>query len=295
MSIAPPQALLLEIGGCARLFGGLERLKTLVAQGLTEQAIAAALAVAPTPQAALWLAEGGGDELDPLPVARLSWPGDTATRLDRFGLRTLGEIRRLPAAALGRRLGKEAMVMIGRAYGELPDPRPDFVFPLHFEMALELPATGENAAALLFAARRLTAALAGWLAARQAGLRECVLHIAHRGREATKLPLRFAAPTRDSGRLERVLRERLERLVLQAPAESLALAAARVESLAGRSGDLFDAGGAGEAMAALVERLRARLGEERIHGLGIVADHRPECASDCNSSSGEQSIKKHAG
>jgi protein ImuB len=282
VSLAPPQGLLLEIGGCRRLFGGLDRLKTQVAQGLIAQGLTAAIAVAPTPQAALWLAEGGGRELDALPVSRLSWPADTAARLDRFGLHTLGEVRRLPAAALGRRLGKEAMALIGRAYNELPDPRPDFVFPPRFHMALELPAPVEHAAALLFAGRRLTAALAGWLNARQAGLRECLLNIEHRGCEATVLPLCFVAATRDAARLERVLRERLERLVLPAPAESLALVATEVEPLAGRSGDLFDAGGdgtTGEAMAALVERLRARLGEERVHGIGIVADHRPECAT----------------
>jgi protein ImuB len=301
VSLAPPQGLLLEIGGCRRLFGGLDRLKTQVAQGLTAQGLAAAIAVAPTPQAALWLAEGNGDgggNLDALLLSRLSWPGDTAARLARFGLRTLGEVRKLPAAALGRRLGKEAMAMIGRAYNDLPDPRPDFVFPPRFHMALELPAPVEHAAALLFAGRRLTAALAGWLNARQAGLRECLLNIEHRGCEATVLPLCFAAATRDAARLERVLRERLERLVLPAPAESLALVATEVEPLAGHNGDLFDAGGdgtTGEAMAALVERLRARLGEERVHGISIIADHRPECANRCNSPDSENSIKKHAG
>jgi protein ImuB len=282
VSLAPPQGLLLEIGGCRRLFGGLDRLKTKVAQGLTAQGLAAAIAVAPTPQAALWLAEGnggGGGNLDALPLSHLSWPGDTAARLARFGLRTLGEVRRLPAAALGRRLGREVMALIGRAYNDLPDLRPDFVFPLRFHMALELPAPVDHGAALLFAGRRLTAALAGWLAVRQIGLRQCILHIHHRGREATVLPLRFAAATRDAARLERVLRERLERLVLPAPAESLVLAATEVEPLAGRSGDLFGDGTGGEAMAALVERLRARLGEERIHGIGIVAEHRPECAT----------------
>ena len=279
VSLVPSQGLLLEVGGCRRLFGGLDRLRNGVARGLAEQGLEAGLAVAATPQAALWLAEGGSDDLDVLPLPALTWPGDTAARLGRFGLRTLGEVRRLPAAALGRRLGRDAMALVGRAYGDLPDPRPDFVFPPSFRLALELPAPVENAPALLFAARRLTAALAGWLAARQDGLLQCLLHIRHCHREATVLPLRFAAATRDGERLERVLRERLERLVLPAPAESLALAATEVESLAGRSGDLFGEGNASEAMAALVERLRARLGEERIGGIGIVADHRPECVT----------------
>jgi protein ImuB len=68
-------------------------------------------------------------------------------------------------------------------------------------------------------------------------------------------------------------------LQLAAPVEALRLAAEQVEALPGASGGLFDDGLAKESMAALIERLRARLGEERIFGLGVVADHRPECAT----------------
>lgn len=277
--------LLLEIGGCLRLFGGLDVLRRQVTQGLAEQGFmaqgGARIAAAATPQAALWLAEGGkgsGDTLDVLPIADLTWPPGVAAKLARFGLVRLGEVRRLPAAALARRIGKPAATLIARAYGEAPDPRPDFVFPPRFDERIELPAVVENAPALLFAARRLTAALAGWLNVRQAGLRACRLDLLHR-QGATPLALRFADVTRDGRRLDRVLRERLEQSHLAAPVEALRLIAEAVEPLPGTSGGLFDDGGAKEGMAALIERLRARLGEERIHGIAPVADHRPECAS----------------
>ena len=270
--------LLLEIGGCLRLFGSLDALRSQVVQDLAEQGIAAGSAVASTPQAALWLAEGGGDELDALSITGITWPAGVQEKLVRFGLRRLGELRRLPSAALSRRIGRQATTMLVRAYGEVLDPRVDFVFPLRFQQHIELPVPADNAPALLFAARRLTAALAGWLAVRRAGVRECRLDLVHR-QETTVLPLRFADATHDGGRLERVLRERLQRLQLKAPVEALRLAAEQVEALPGASGGLFDDGLAKESMAALIERLRARLGEERIFGLGVVADHRPECAT----------------
>jgi protein ImuB len=271
-------ALLLEIGGCLRLFGGLDALRAQVAQGLAEQEIVARMAVAATPQAAIWLAEGAGENLDVLAIPDLSWPTGVAEKLTRFGLRRLGEARRLTFSSLARRIGREAATLIARAYGEAPDPRLDFVFPLRFEQEIELPAAVENAPVLMFAARRLTAALAGWLNVRQAGLRECRLDLLHR-QGATPLPMRFAESTRDGQRFERVLRERLERLQLAAPVEALHLAAETVEPLAGRSDGLFDEGNAKESMAALVERLRARLGEERVFGIVPVADYRPECAT----------------
>jgi protein ImuB len=284
-------ALLLEIGGCLRLFGGLDALRQAVMEGLLAQEIVVRIAVAATPQAALWLAEGGGDSLDALTITDLTWPKGVAEKLTRFGLRRLGEARRLTLAGLSRRIGKEAATMIARAYGEAPDPRPDFLFPLKFDEGIELPAAVENAPALLFAARRLTGALAGWLNVRQAGLRECRLDLVHR-QGATALPLRFADATRDHGRLERVLRERLERLPLAAPVEALRLVAEAVEPLAGHSGGLFDDGMAKESMAALVERLRARLGEERVYGIMPVADHRPECATAPGAAGADAGIGK---
>jgi protein ImuB len=272
-------ALLLEVSACLRLFGGLAALRQQLLQGLAEQEIAVAgIAVADTPQAALWLVEAGGEDLDALPISAISWPIGVAEKLGRFGLRHLGDVRRLPSAALARRIGREATILLARAYGETADPRVDFVFPLRFELRIELPAPTDSAPALFFAARRLTAALAGWLSVRQAGVRACRLDLLHR-QGKTELPLHFAAATRTGDRLECVLHERLQRLQLAAPVEILCLAAEEVETLAAVSTGLFDDGPAREGMAALIERLRARLGEERIFGLGCVADHRPECAT----------------
>lgn len=289
--LAPPQALLLEIGGCLRYFGGVENIVAAALAGIAAQGFRVQAAVAPTPQAALWLAQAKvaaicldaamiEAALDALPLAPLDLPQAAQERLVNFGARRLGDARRLPRAGLARRIGATTVALLARAYGESPDPRPDFIFSEHFAQALEFPAPVANAGALLFAARRLTAALAGWLAARQAGIASCTLHLCHHGREATVVELRFAAATRDAARFERVLRERLERLALAAPVESLRLAAAAVESLPGRSGTLFEGGNdGGEGLAALVERLRARLGETHVHGIAAVADHRPECAT----------------
>lgn len=278
VSLAPPRGLLLEVGGCLRLFGGAEALKARAAAGLAAQGVSARLALAATPQAALWLAEADGEALDSLAPAAISLPPGTAERLARFGLFSLGALRRLPPAALGRRLGKEAIRLLARAYGDLPDPRPDFVFPARFHQTIELPAPVSHAPALLFAARRLTAALAGWLAARQAGLRQWRLELGHR-QERSELLLSFAELTREAERFDRVLQQRLERLTLAAPVTTLGLTAVEPEDLPGISGGLFEASVGRESLGALLDRLRARLGEEQVGAVAPVAEHRPECAS----------------
>jgi protein ImuB len=283
-----PDTLLLEIGGCLRLFGGLEKMLAAAGEGVRAQGFTLSLAVAPTPMGAQWLAWTGTAahctdlvslrrQLGALPIAVL--PARAAAALARFGLRTLADARHLPATALTRRIGAEAMGLMARAYGERPDPRADFVFPERFSLPLQLPATVENAGALLFAAHRLTSALAGWLAARQSGVREFTLRLQHR-QVGTALVLQFAEPTADGARFERVLRERLDKLVLDAPVEALRLEAANIAACPGRSRALFnDATSGQEGIGPLLERLSARLGEAHVYRLAAHADHRPECAT----------------
>ena len=280
--------LLLEVGGCLRLFGGLEPLVQAVAAGVQAQGFCAALAAAPTPLGAQWLAQSGASslcrdrdalhrQLEQLTVDVL--PAKTADSLKRFGAQTLADARRLPGAELARRLGDGCRRAMAQAFGELPDPRADFVFPARFAQSLELPAPVDHASALLFAARRLASALSGWLAVRQAGVREFCLQLAHR-RQETLLWLKFSAPTADQQRFERVLRERLEHTFLTAPVDALRLVAAQIAALPGRNQTLFpDAGSAQEAIDALIERLAARLGERQLYRLAMRDDHRPECAT----------------
>ncbi|MEO8410199.1 MAG: DNA polymerase Y family protein, partial [Propionivibrio sp.] len=281
-----PDTLLLEIGGCLRLFGGLEKLVAAAQDGIQAQGFSARIAAAPTPLGAEWLArsataalcrdaEALRRQLAALPIGLL--PDQAAATLARFGLRTLADVRRLPSGDLARRIGSESLQALARAFGELPDPRVDFVFPERFALSLQLPAAVENAGTLLFAARRLTAALAGWLAVRQAGVREITLRLQQRQAESLLL-LQFADPTADAGRFERVLRERLENTSLDAPVEALRLEATHVDALPGRNRPLFtDVNADHEAIGVLFERLCARLGEQQIYRLRVHDDHRPEC------------------
>ncbi|HWV17041.1 MAG TPA: DNA polymerase Y family protein [Rhodocyclaceae bacterium] len=287
------QGLLLEIGSCLRLFGGFAALHGAIIDGLQAQGHAVRSAAAPSAQGAWWLALAGNNgtrvdnarlpaALDTLSLAALDseLPAGCITRLHSFGLSTLGDVRRLPHAALTRRLGALVMRELACAYGEMPDPRADFVFPAGFDLRLELPVPVDNADALLFASRRLVQALSGWLTVRQGGIRACRLLLEHRRQAATSLPLNFAEPLRDGMRIEAILRERLPRVALRTQVEALRLVADSVFDLPGQSRPLFRKDGAqADAIPALMERLRARLGDALVHGYAVRADHRPECVS----------------
>lgn len=291
--VVPQTGLLLEIGSCLRLFGGFERLHGAIIAGLNAQGYAVCSAAAPVAQGALWLALAGKNGvrvdrdamsavLDALPLSAVAneLPADCITRLNSFGLSTLGEVRRLPQSALTRRIGTGVMLTLACTYGEVPDMREAFVFPSHFDLRLELPVPVDNAEALLFASRRLVQALSGWLTTRQGGVRECMLLLEHRQCAATPVALRFAETLRDGVRIEAILRERLPRIILKTQVEALHLVADSVLDLPGQSQPLFRKDGAqAAAMPALMERLRARLGEAAVHGYTSIAEHRPECVS----------------
>ncbi len=289
ISLQPPDTLLLEIGGCLRLFGGAEAIIATVLAGCAEQAYSVRWAAAPTPLGARWLARAGGGiavdtaglpaALAALPWAVPGWPETVTKRLESFGLRRLGDLRQLPTAGLRRRLGNGPLDDLLRAWGELPDPQTAFVFPDSFAVAIELPARVEHAEALVFAGQRLFAALAGWLAGRQLLVRRCTLALSHDDGPPTALALNFAEPAADEGRFVRLLREHLGRLQLSAPVEALRLQADELVAKPGASAPLFEQAAAGEGALACLERLRARLGEGAVQVLGGVADHRPECAT----------------
>jgi protein ImuB len=90
--------------------------------GIAESRIAALAAARLGP--GVTIVERGGDaaSLGPAPLSLLDLPEETATRLSRWGLRTLGELAALPTAGLFERLGGDGVRLQRLARGE--DPRP---------------------------------------------------------------------------------------------------------------------------------------------------------------------------
>jgi protein ImuB len=271
VSLEPPQALLLEIAGSLRCFGGPEELRQRLEQGCQALGFAVRLATAPTPRAALWRARSAGDDLDSIP---LQVTGFDLSLFNSIGIRTVGELRRLPREGLARRCGQALLDDLDRALGAFPEPRRFFVPPPRFDARIELPAPVAQAEGLLFAARRLLVQLEGLLTARHEGVRGFVLHL-----DAIQLHIGLASPTRDTTRLMDVLRERLATISLREPVEIIRIHAGDFEPLHACTAGMFgDPAAETEGWSRLLERLRARLGREAVHGLATQPDHRPEHA-----------------
>ena len=128
--------------------------------------------------------EGDAAYLAPAPVALLDLSPDMAVRLDRWGIRTLGELAALPPAALFERLGGEGPRLQQLARGE--DPRP--LRPWAPPPILEETAALDDAVEALGPLIELLATLAGRISdqlarrGRSADQFEWVCHLADRRR-----------------------------------------------------------------------------------------------------------------
>lgn len=312
VSVEGPDGLLLEVRGSLRLFGGTRALLQRWRQDLAARGLTAALALTPTPVASLWCARASvpgapvravaspallTGALASLPLAVTRWPEAVCERLVDAGARQLGEVLRLPRDGLARRYGPEVSLDLDRALGRLPTPRARTAQPERFLDGLELDAETEDTARLQPAVEALLAGLEAFLRTRNAGVQGVVLQLRHRpGRQGTgpgeamvtvppmtRVVLGLAAPCAAARTLAGLLQERLARLVLPAPVLGLRLRSGVAVPLAPQAAQL--PGTALEAVAmsdgtpeALLDRLRARLGEDAVQGVCLVPEHRPEAA-----------------
>ena len=290
ISVDPSNALLLEIGGCLQLFHGLDAMSALVRTSIAELGFDVQLACAPTPAGALLLTRNGLDtfvldktalrqHLIRLPVDGLDASPHTLAALAGIGLRTVGDVLRLPRDGLARRFGRELIDHLDRAFGDCPDPRAPFISPPRFASRLVLPVPVPEIEQLLFGFKRLVLELAGFLAGRQAGVTRFAIALEHEDHPATRLRIELSMPSRDPAHLTLLLRERLSRTPLPQAVEAISIDAEETMQLAPASFSFFaERGDSVEDRSALVERLRARLGHDAVHGLALVPEHRPELA-----------------
>jgi protein ImuB len=294
VALAEEATLLLDVGASLRLFGGVRALCRRVRACLAALGFTAWLSCAPTARGAWLLARARAGRplrmpslerrLDGLPVTLAPPARSYAAWFEGLGCHTLGELRRLPRPGLQRRCGRAVLDLLDAAYGLAPELFEWIVAPEVFLARLELFDRIEDAELLLEGSRRLLLQLTGWLVARQLAVERIVLRLEHeRGKVArapTCVEVALAEPGWRDEHLVRLLRERLAKLVLEAPVIGLALEAAQLQPMAPPTESLFpEPGGSEEDRVRMLELLSARLGAENVLQPQLKADYRPEQAN----------------
>jgi len=294
VSVEAPDALLLEVKGSLRLFSGARALRQRMFSQLNEMKIVATTAIAPTSLAAVWLARSAGPYpnipnltllsryLEKLPLSCLRWPEDICNTLQDLGIRTVGECLRLPRDGFARRMGISLLQELDRAAGRVAQPRSRYVPREIYKARCDFEMEVENTLTLRNLLDPILDDLESFLRSRTAGIQALKIVLRHRELGDTRLILRFVTPIRRKRHVESVLSERLERLNLPAPALSVRVRSGPLQELHSQTLNekLFGIAGeqAPEGIPRLIEKLRARLGEDAVYGVCQTEDHRPEQA-----------------
>jgi protein ImuB len=293
VSLVSPDGLLLEVKGSLHLFDGTEGLIRALTHECIRVGIEPAVALAPTALAAMVAARVGKPfivtnraqlvgRLSAMPLAPLRWPQDVADRLARMGVRTIGQVLRLPRAGFARRFGPEQLGELDRLTGRNADPRHHFQPQERFRRRRELTYELENNDTILAALEPLLADLGKFLQARQCGVTELECRLRHRHVPPSRCVLRLSSPVADVARLTELLGERLSALALPEPVRSCELRSGLPVLRVLASNSLWQpgeyGGSGGPESPELIERLRARLGHEAVYGLQTLSAHRPENA-----------------
>jgi len=286
-------SVLLDITGCAHLAGGEDRLGAALFERLARRGIGARLGIADTIGGACAIARGGGhavnivapgatrDALAALPVRALRLGGEMAAALERLGLRHIGDLYRLPRAALAQRFDAALMTRLDEALGEerealspLPPAPPRWT---RRQFAEPIAARDSIEAAI----RVLLESLCRSLGEEGLGARLLVLTLHRVDGESASLAVGTARPNRDAAHLMRLFAERIERIDPGLGIEDMMLAARRAEPLGARQLALPRAGQDGvtaDDAAMLIDRLANRLGARSVGRLVPRAAHLPERA-----------------
>ena len=291
------EAVLLEVSGSLRLFGGL----TLLAQQLEQLAKRffesnQALVHIVRAQGATSLIALGRlrqrrhppssvcKRVADLPMHTLSAARPHLGVLARIGCRNWDDLLRLPRDGVARRFGAPLLAALDRARGHAPDSYKWRLLPERFDEKLELDALVIHGPALMAGVLQLLTGLQAWLLGRQSGVcaLKLVWHLDKRRDVAPtgELVVRTAQPAQDLRHVARLIAEQLAQQRLPAPVHSLSLQSLDTQKLlnsaAATASLLMKARRQGDSALQLIERLSARLGQSQVLSWQPQADHRPE-------------------
>jgi protein ImuB len=288
-----PSLLLLEIAGSLKLFGGIKPLREHIIKGLVRQGFQIEVAIAPTPLAATWFARAGRKvcirdarnlvgKLAPLPIHCLDWPDAVTKSLRGMGVTTIGEALRLPRQGFAKRFTAIRLLELDRALGSMPDPRVSYRAPERFVADYDLNEEESDSTLLLNICQELLMRLERFLLSRQMAVQHIEFIFFHLQAPATHLVLGCVQADRAVKHWFDLLAIKFDRLILPAPVIVIQLRGGQGQAFTAETGILpfskQERQQRGTSMTHLAERLSARMGEQAVHGVMTVAEHRPQYA-----------------
>lgn len=287
VEVAAPDRLHLDLAGLGELFPSEPRLGERLVEaaavvelparvGIADSVTAAALAARAWSGVSVVPPGRSGAVLAPLPVDLLDPAAECRDALERWGIRTLGQLAALPPAGVLARLGPPGARLQATARGE--DLRP-FVPAVPAEPCAEsltLDWEVTSLGGLAFVLQRLLDQLCARLAVRGLGAEALTLTAGLGDGTTHSRRLGLIAPIRESRTLLGLLLASLDGLALPAPVVALRIEAEPAR-LPAYQADLFaPTRPSPRELAETLGRLAALVGPDRVGAPRIEVSHRPD-------------------
>lgn len=290
-----PDCLLMDVSGCAPLFGGEEHLIEAVLSEMRDRELDARLAIAPTVGAAWAFAHQRTAEspttiiseaqlpslLRPLSIRLLRLSSRTVHSLEELGLRTVRQLLQLPRRTLPSRFPAELLTRLDQLQGSMPEEIAAERRPECDEQIWESEETINDRATLEFVLKPQLDRLVQKLLPAELGVRLLSCELTAIGQQSLSTQIELLRPTQSASHLLELITLRWEHQQLPEQIFRITLRAKQTSPLSKRQAKLFDDATHqtdSSALEHLIERLHSRLGPEAVVRVQFAAEEQPELA-----------------
>ena len=287
-----PDGMILDVTGCAHLFGGEDTMVRDIVRRLRAQGFIARATIASTPGAAWAVTHYGRPgvvaeaatraALLPLPLAALRLDGDIVDALARVGLKRIADIVDRPRQPLAARFGAILLQRLDQAFGRLQEPiTPRLPVPPYLaERIFPDPIVLESD--ILLTIEHLAADLAKRMEERGDGARALQVTLFRVDGAVRRLSVATSRPLRDARVLCRLFKEKFSVLTDELDPgfgfDVVRLAVTNADSLAADQQHFIAPSESSDDVADLIDRLGARFGIRRVIRYVPQETHIPEFA-----------------
>lgn len=296
IALDKPDGLMLDVTGCAHLFGGEKAMAERAVEQFADMYITARIATADTKGAAWALARyltgqsgpiavskpsKAKPDLQNLPVEALNITQKISADLRRVGLKTIGQLYTIKSGELARRFGLELTQALSKALGQAPDPISPMAADPVYAARMNLPDPIGLKDDLAEVLRRLTESICARLETDMIGARQFHLTVRCVDTGDHVISIGFARPCFNAGQVRRQFERPLDNLTIKFGADWFRLVADTLEPIRERPRKLIGTMGgaaeeAAEELSQVITTLGNRLGFDRVRRFAPRDSHLPE-------------------
>lgn len=287
MEVTASDTVIFSIDGLGRLIGSPHQIAAEIARQGAERGVTASLAIAANPDTALLAARSfpgvhiirpgeEGARLEAIPLEQVPMADGVLETLDRWGVRTLGDLAELPPLGVQERLGEEGLRLYNLALGRLRRPLKLAATPETYTERLEIEEPLRELEPLLFLIARLLNELCRRLEMHAMATNRIRLTLELEAADPHVRTLELPIPQTRSQPLLKLLQLDLEAHPPGAPVTALGLTIEPVEPRRTQDGLFLPQAPEPEKLQITLARIAGLVGENNVGSPELLDTHRPD-------------------